>query len=253
MPAPLSRPLYPYRRGCWQVEDRGLEPKPDGKDLYLNYNTSLLNPLRVRLPLYAVNREARNVALKYIREQQLTAPQGSTDSGFEFLRHFDPRTDTMFLPTFDIETFLMEQIDRLSEPDVDGHYYSTTSPILPRLAVTALGFEILKGELESLIDTSAPIDLLYVVDVASDSTNTLDELEHAGKHIPLDIKDTDSARLFWRSSLREWEVTGNDQDLAWMRQLVTGLDDPRSSTSISDLEIRLVHVTACGMDSSLSS
>jgi hypothetical protein len=204
----------------------------------------------VRLPLYAVNREARNVAIKYNR---VTIPQGSTESAFEFLRHFDPRTDTMFLPTLSIETFLVEQIDRLSELDVDGHYYSTNCPILPRLAVTALGFQILKGELESLIDTSAPIDLLYVVDVASDSTYTLDELEYAGKHTALDIKDTDSARLFWRSSLREWETTGNDQDVAWMRQPVTGLDDLRSSTSIFDLEICLVHVTACGLDASLSS
>ena len=35
MPAPLRRPLYPYKQSCWVVEDLGMEPDPNGEDLYL--------------------------------------------------------------------------------------------------------------------------------------------------------------------------------------------------------------------------
>lgn len=242
MPAPLQRPLYPYKKGCWIVEDRALELDPNGEDLYLEFNASLLDPLRIQLPLYSVNREARDVALRYIREHKLTGPQGITQSDSTFLRHFDPRTDTMFLPTVDIETFLVEQVDRMGEPDLEGHYYSTARPVIPRLAVTAAGLEFLKGELGSFIDASAPIDLLYVIDVAAHSTFTLEELLEISKHTPLGLEDTPCARLRWRSATREWEITGDDDVLENMRRLVAGLDDPASSTSGFDLEIQLVHV-----------
>nr|POF12977.1 hypothetical protein CFP56_10125 [Quercus suber] len=251
MPAPLTRPLYPYNKGCWVVEDHGLEPDPNGEDLHLKFNTSLLDPLRVQLPLYCVNREARDVTLTYIRDHKLEVPQGSSQTAFEFLRHFDPRTDTMFLPLDDIETFLVEQLDRTREPDLDDHYYSTDRPVLPRLAITASGLEILKGELDDFIDTSAPIDALYVIDVPPGSTRTLQELLDASKYNPMDLENAFRAHLMWLSSSREWEVTGDDHVLENMKRLVAGLDDPASSTSAFDLEVALVDINTRGTYASI--
>lgn len=243
LPTPLRRPLFPYKQGCWGIKERGLEPDPNGEDLNLEFDTSLLDPLRVEMPLFAVNTEARDVALKYVREQNLTLSESSNQSGYDFLRHFNPRTDTMFLPTVDIDAFFAEQAECISDPDLEDRYYTTAHPVIPRLAVTASGFGSLKGELDSFFVTCAPITLLYVIDVASNSTNTIEELEIASKRMPLDLEDAPCAQLLWRSSPREWEVAGDEQVLASMRQLVSGLDDPASSTSGYDLEIQLLRLS----------
>lgn len=253
MPASLARSLYPYKKGCWMVENRDLELDPNGHDLQLKFDTSLLDPLKFELPLYAVNREARNVTLGFVHEENLVLSQDAARNRAEFIRHFNPKTDTMFLPTADVETFLMEQIDRLSKPDLEGRYYSTARPVLACLAVTAPGLAVLKDELGNFIDISAPIDLLYVVDVPRHSTVTLGQLEYAIKRIPLTLEDTSRARLTWQSSERQWEADGDTVAIASMKQLVKGLDDPGSSTSNFDLKVYFVCVNASGGISTASS
>lgn len=240
MPAPLNRPLYPYKQGCWKVEDLGLEPDFNGEDLHMIFDTSRLDPLDIDIPLYAVNRQARGVALEYIRKQNLVASPDST----RFLRNFNPKTDTMFLPTAEIETFFVEQIDRASDPSLENHHFSISRPVLSRLAVTAPGLEILKTDLGEFYDTAAPIDALYVVDVAHGSTYSLEELENAIKHTSLDLAETYDARLIWRSEKKEWEADEIEQapDSTTWRRIVMGFDDPATSTSSFDLEIRFLRV-----------
>lgn len=240
MPAPLTRALYPYKKGCWVVEDLGLEPDFNGEDLHMIFDTTRLDPLRIDIPLYAVNREARGVALEYIRKHNLVAHSLPT----QFLRRFTPSTDTMFLPTSEIETFIVEQIDRASDPSLEDHHYSISRPVLSRLAVTIPGLEILKYDLGDFYDTAAPIDSLYVVDVAHNSTYSPEELENAVKSTSVDLAATQDARLTWRSETREWETEGDDTTPTAMarRRLVMGLDDPASSTSDFDLEVCFVRV-----------
>ena len=128
---------------------------------------------------------------------------------------------------------------------LEDHYFATSCPVLPRLAITAPGIGILKRELGSFLDTCATILVFYVVDVARESEYSVDELECASRCISLNLEDGDCARLLWWSFRREWEVFGNDgHALSLMRRLIAGLDDLSSSTSEFDLEIRLVRVTA---------
>lgn len=250
LPEPLSKPLYPYRKGCWILEDLGLEPDPNGEDLSLEFKTSLLEPLRIEIPLYFVNREARGVTIKYVQKHNLTMPRDSAQSHFGFLRHFDHRTDTMFLPLRDVDTFFQEQVDRAHAPDLQDRYVSYSFPILPRLAIPSTGFEALKGELDYFFAACGPICTLYVVDVTSDSTRALLELNNASEFVPLELEHAPCARLVWRSAQREWESSGDDQKIADMRPLVAGLDDPGSETSKFDLDVQLVHLATRRLASS---
>lgn len=78
LPGPLNRALYPYSKGCWVLEELSLEPDPNREDLHLTFDTSLLEPLRIELPLYSVNREARGIVRLYTQEQNLVASQSSS-------------------------------------------------------------------------------------------------------------------------------------------------------------------------------
>lgn len=64
LPPPLNNLLYPYKKGYWVLEDVGIKLDPNGEDLDLCFNASLLGHLRIDMPFYSVNRGARDVALK---------------------------------------------------------------------------------------------------------------------------------------------------------------------------------------------
>lgn len=246
LPAPFTRSLYPYKTGCWVVEDLGLEPDSSGEDLYLKFDTSLLDPLRVEIPLYTVNREARDVARKYIREQNLVPSPGSI-SGSEiwFLRFFDHRTDAMFLPNIDIDAFVAEPVDRAFEPDLVGRNYSIHQPTLPRLAITPLGVDVMLAELlEGTLDPHSPKNPVYVIELAEANTNFRVNHGDTSKYITLDFQDTHYARLAWMSLLQEWQTSPDKHVLASMRQLLVGLRGRTPSASDSDLDVRLVRLYA---------
>lgn len=228
LPVPISNLLYPFKKGCWTYGDLGLEPDPNGEDLYMEFDTNLLEPLRVELPLYSVNREARDVVAKYLQQQDLVARRGSSE--YEFLRHFDSRLDTMFVPTEDVDTFIMDLIERRHEPDLLERFVGTSSPILPRLAVTPSGLEALKSEsLETVYDAAGTIGILYVVDIANMGMPTSQALQTPA-----------CARLIWRSSRKDWDNFGDETIVMELRKLIEGLLDVDFTSSYHDLEVRLI-------------
>lgn len=84
LPALHHKLLYPYQKGCWVFEEMGLEPDPNGEDLYLRFDTSRLEPLHIAMPLYYVNQEARGVILKLLQEHRMTVSRTSS-SAYEAL------------------------------------------------------------------------------------------------------------------------------------------------------------------------
>jgi hypothetical protein len=62
LPELLDKALYPYKPGCWVTEDiAGF--------MHMRCNPSLLAPFHIEIPLYFVNREAGDVASKYLKNQ----------------------------------------------------------------------------------------------------------------------------------------------------------------------------------------
>lgn len=143
----------------------------------------------------------------------------------------------MFVPTSQVEDFVGELLDRPHEPDLVNRYVSISSPAFTRIAVTLSGFETFKrGALEDLYVAGGTIGAIYVVDVE-------DEIEDTRGRIS-QLEDEPSTGLRWSSSKREWEASGDEEALVRMRRLVAGLDDPTSTTSQFDLNIRLVRLAS---------
>jgi hypothetical protein len=253
LPEPLNKALYPYKKGCWVLEDLGTEPDPNGDDLHLRHDFSLLEPHQIDLSMYFVSREAHRVAVKYLRTQKLVISQDSAQSGLKFLRLFDPDTDTIFLPTSEVETFALELAERLFEPDLHDRNVSIPGRALPRLALTPSGLKSFMGEpLETYFDFSGTIDVLYVIDFARDNSSTLEDFKNASKHLFLELEGAPLARLIWSNSRRRWEEISHEcEKFTQLKDLVEGLDEPSSFVDDNfHLEVQLVHVATRGNASS---
>jgi len=251
LPDLLRRPLYRYKVGCWVIEEVGPQYEgdtldPNGERLLERFDTSLLRPLHIPLPLYSVNREARDVAAKWLKEQELVACPGSTPSDFTFHRHFNSQTDTIFMPAADAFVFGGEPGDRFTVPEMEGRHASFPYSALPRLAITPAGLDALKPEpLDAFMVIGGVINTIYVVEVAPSSTLTLGEIEDVEGAFPLvGLEDKSHARLRWSSSRREWSDSGDDYEaLVRLRQMVTGLEDVGSFAGAFDWDVRLVYLT----------
>lgn len=252
MPDLLTRPLFRYKVGCWVIEEVGPQYEgdildPNGERLQARLDTSLLQPLHLPLPLCSVNREARDVAIKWLKDQKLVACPSSTQSDFKFHRHFNPETDTIFMPAADAFVFGGEPGERFTVPEMEGRHASFPYSALPRLAVTPAGLEALKPEpLDAFMIMAGVINTIYVVDVASHcSTLTLREFDDVEGAFPLvGLEDTSHARLRWSSTRREWSDSGDDYEaLVRLRQMVIGLEDIGSFAGPFDWDVRLVYLT----------
>jgi hypothetical protein len=232
--------LYPYQKGCWIFEDLGLEPDPNGEDLYTRFDTTRLKPLRFALPLYSVNREARDVILKWLREHSLTATWNHKSDIYDAFRPFNPQCDTMFVPSTKLDKFLLELLELPQERGMHGHYFGTSNPALPRLAVTPIGLQMLKGEfLEDFFRAGGTIGTILVVDNAS--AGSLQALESAGVDIPVELADQPVARVKWSYLPGLGEVEGDDERTrARLKEYVEGFDIQGPHPSGFELEIQLV-------------
>jgi hypothetical protein len=250
LPEPLNKALYPYKKGCWLLEDLGIDPDPNGEDLNLRFDTSLLEPLDIELSLYSVNREAHSVAVKYLRKHKLVVSQDNAQSDLKFFRNFDPSADTMFLPTCDVDFFVTELAERIHEPDLFNRNVSTSGRTLPRLAVTPSGFKsIMRAALQAYAGFDGPTDTIYVVDVTCNGRFSSCNIEDASIYHFLELEGAPYARLTWHSSRRQWgEISGNDEVLVQLKELIRGLEEPFLADTEPDFEVRLVHVATSGKD-----
>ena len=246
---PPTRPLYRYKEGCWVIEELGPlareVPDPNGESLQARFDTSQLELPRIPLPLYSVNREGRGVAIKYLRKHKLVASRDGTSPGHEFLRRFEPQTDTIFLPAADAYVFGGEPGDRLHVPEMVDRYVSYPYSALPRLAVTPSGLEALKAEpLDTFLTTGGMITTLYVVDVAPESTLTLQDLEREGGVSLVGLEEISRARLAWSSYRQEWTDSGDDGEARLrLRQMVAGLEQIGTYPGDDEWDVRLVYLT----------
>jgi len=245
-------PLFRYKKGCWVIEEIGPQwdgPDPNGENLQAGFDTSQLEPLRIPLPLYCVNREAHGVTIKYLREHEYAVTFRTNSSGetrgCDFLRPFNPRTDTIFLPVADAYAFGLEPGDRLHEPDMKDRYVSSPYAALPRLAVTPSGLEALKSELlDAFLTTGGMITTLYVVDVPATSTLTLQDLDNNGEFPLVGLEDTFRARLEWSSSRQEWTDSGDYcEGRVRLRCMVAGLEKIGTYPGEDGWDVQLVYLT----------
>lgn len=74
MPDKVGPAFYFYRKGCWcprslSKSDEEYGPEYDENILFFEFRYDLLDDAQFEVPLVFVNREARGIALAWVREQ----------------------------------------------------------------------------------------------------------------------------------------------------------------------------------------
>ncbi|KAF2655620.1 hypothetical protein K491DRAFT_598475 [Lophiostoma macrostomum CBS 122681] len=146
LPARIGHGLYPYRKGC--ICPRWLTP--DDLDYYApDPENNLTIEFRGRglglaefggtgVKLWGVCREARSIALGWVREVGIgvrTSTKMKTPRPPLFLKAFDAQRDTVYVPEDQWETFICEPLERAFEPDMVGQSHSVGGRLVQSVAV----------------------------------------------------------------------------------------------------------------------
>ncbi|KAF4967694.1 hypothetical protein FSARC_4754 [Fusarium sarcochroum] len=117
----LSQPgLFSYhRKGCWQPkwltpEDWDYYPG-DYDNIRFEFRHDLIT-MPVEMPLFFVNCEARDIALPWIRDNDIEIR--FSEDRLHFIRRLDSELDALYLPMEKMLDFDMEPVDRMFEPDL---------------------------------------------------------------------------------------------------------------------------------------
>lgn len=124
LPEKLGPGLCFYKKGCWRprrltASDVGYDPVRDDLNLVFEFRHDLLDATQFEMPLAYVNREARGIALAWIREQDMAIrPRDDKPPYPIYRRSFDPMRDALYIPLEEWENCLAEPYDRMFEPDL---------------------------------------------------------------------------------------------------------------------------------------
>lgn len=179
LPRPLGPQLYCYRKDCWRPrhltpEDQGFEPDNDGIHLAFEFHHEFLNPVRIDVPLFFVNREAHGIAAAWMHMQGLRLQLRSYQHG-TFARLFDPNRDALYVPTHEWNTFLCEPTDRQFQPDLLNRNLDCPGVYFTRLAFQEAMLEYEEDLLPELFDWYDRVDQVYVLSDPGPDLQSTDE------------------------------------------------------------------------------
>jgi hypothetical protein len=132
---------FPYKKGCWGPRhltpgDPEYDSMNDDLNLNFEFNHTLLDPLKLNLPLFYVNHEARSVALNWIQNQNLAIRFDRQKSGqLVFIRPFNAETDTLYVARSQWHDFICEPLERPFEEDLVERHLGCPGPAFSRLAI----------------------------------------------------------------------------------------------------------------------
>ena len=144
--------LFPWKKGCWGPQRLRQSKKESNSDeqqcASIHFCGDLLDHVRVEVPLFFVNWEARDIAVAWMRKQNITVCYREGNQRYIFTRAFNPELDTLYIPPKMIYDFLMEPFKRLDEPDVHNRG-GIIAPSPTRIAVPAA---ILQSDSSSILE-----------------------------------------------------------------------------------------------------
>ena len=145
LPETVGPALYFYKKGCWC--HRLLLPSDEKYDhdhdhspnICSEFRHDLLDAVQVKIPLFFVSHEARNVALAWVREHNI---QIHDDRQFPiFTCPFVPLRDVLYIALERWDEFLCEPDDRHMSPDSIGQYFYFKSADVTGIAVPEALFQ----------------------------------------------------------------------------------------------------------------
>lgn len=140
LPEAIEPALFFYKKGCWgprRLTESDEEYDPNNDELNLNFEFfyDLLDNGSFNMPLVFVNREARGIALAWIRDKGIQSHPTKHDHHHPILMvPFDPMRDALYIADGQWNDFICEPLDRLFEPDLINQNVSMC-PHVTRIAV----------------------------------------------------------------------------------------------------------------------
>ena len=139
LPNEVGPVLYLYRKGYWCPREE-YDPQNHETNLNFEFRHDLLNVVQFEVPLYFVNREARKIALAWVRTHGIEIRARKKRESPIFVCPFNPIRDVLYIPPNKWDEFLCEPDDRCSEPDLLERLLDVKTADVTRIAVPEMLF-----------------------------------------------------------------------------------------------------------------
>ena len=199
LPDKVGPALYFYRKGCWcprrlSKSDEEYDSENDENNLNFEFRHDLLDDNQFEIPLVFVNREARDMALAWVREQGIEIRPREDKQYPVFVRSFDPLRDALYIALDKWDDFLCEPEDRLSQSDLFEQLVDIKSD-LTRIAVPEA---LLRSEVATLPEIFRNFFHLKVLCIIVDAQPDLQSADNDAKvQRRWEFESTQGGAFFW--------------------------------------------------------
>lgn len=157
--------LFPYIDGCWHPiylseSDEGYIANTD--NIRLEFNSALLEPIPIEVPVCHVNREARDAALAWAHKQGDRIILLGDMQRYSFARLFDNEQDALYVGLSNFADLFVEPYNRLAEPDLFGRIVGS-GPSLRYIAVPEALLERMPGALEEMFEWFRGLEVIFII------------------------------------------------------------------------------------------
>lgn len=249
LPEKVRPGLYFYKKGYWcprrlTESDEGYDPVRDDLNLLFEFRHDLLDKPQLELPLVFVNREARGIALTWVREQGITIrprPNGNGGQYPAFVLPFDPMRDALYIAFDDWNDCMMEPYDRMEEPDL----LDQNVEFIPEVTHIAVSEALLRREAAAIGGMFYHFYWLKVLFIIVDAPP---DLKPVGNDMEVEqrweFESAPGGTFFWKRDHGSFKFEGGEYLSIYeplykfIEEVVQGLSDYLASNGIISLEIR---------------
>lgn len=247
LPVKVGPALYFYRKGCWcprrlSKSNEGYDPENDENNLNFEFGHDLLDDVQFDVPLVVVNREARGIALGWVREQDIEIRPREDRQYPVFVRPFDPMRDALYIALDKWNDFLCEPDDRQFQPDLFGQLVDI-KPDLTRIAVPEA---LLRSEIITLPEMFRYFFHLKVLFIIVDAQSDLQSADNDMKvQRRWEFESTQGRAFFWNDNRDSFdfgdsEYIGDEALCRLIEKANKGLGEGLAKNHIRSFEIRPV-------------
>jgi hypothetical protein len=212
LPDQTGSALYFYKKGCWcsrrlTESDLTYDPENDELNLIFEWCHGLLDDVQFELPLIFANREARSIALDWLREQGIEIRSREDRQQPVFVRAFDPMRDALYVALDKWDEFLCDPDDRFFQADLEG-LNATIETSLTRLAVpeALLHSEYWVTTLQELFRYFYRVEVLLII------VNTQPDLQCVDNDMKLrqqwEFESVQQGAFFWNDGRGGFDFRG---------------------------------------------
>ncbi|MCJ1436609.1 hypothetical protein MMC27_005989 [Xylographa pallens] len=204
LPDEVGPALYFYREGCWCP--RHLLQTDEEYDstyelnLKFEFRLELLDVVQIKVPSFFVNREARKIALGWVRKHGIEIRSHKDKTFPIFVSFFNPTRDVLYVALDRWDEFFREPDNRCFQPDLVGQTLDITTANVTRIAVSETLFQKeVAGELAYILAQwySQLEELFIIVDPQPDMQFADIDMKAQQRW---ELQSLQSKTFFWNSA-----------------------------------------------------